>query len=117
MNAAHTSLEHRGDGTGSDGDAGAHISGNVATPLLMFIGGWEKVWRAAAWAQFEDSEAFYHLLTVRFVYPSVVTPLNLVQYAIERNFGETLWSLYNPFDEDAIFQIGKFAHHFLEPLL
>ena len=47
LNAARTSLIHRGNGTGPDGDAG-----------------WEKVWRAAMWAQFGDEEKFYHQLTV-----------------------------------------------------
>ena len=51
LTAAQTSLIHRGDGTGPDGDAG-----------------WEKVWRAAAWAQFGNASAFYHQLTVRILF-------------------------------------------------
>jgi len=45
--AAAVSLVHRGKGTGADGDAG-----------------WEKMWRAAAWAQLGDAKEFYHVLTV-----------------------------------------------------
>ena len=45
--AARTSLAHRGDGAGPDANAG-----------------WEKMWRAAAWAQLGDAERFYHQLTV-----------------------------------------------------
>ncbi|CAE7152815.1 unnamed protein product, partial [Rhizoctonia solani] len=51
--------------------------------------GWEKVWRAACWAQLQNTTQFYHILT----------------YAIERNFAENLLSLYYPFIEDPIFQI------------
>ena len=47
IDAAKTSLIHRGNGTGPDADAG-----------------WEKVWRAAVWAQVGDAQAFYHQLTV-----------------------------------------------------
>ncbi|CAE6531228.1 unnamed protein product [Rhizoctonia solani] len=72
LKASEVSLRARGDGTGPDGDAG-----------------WEKVWRAACWAQLQNSTQFYHILT----------------YAIERNFAENLWSLYNPFADDPIFQI------------
>ncbi|KDQ52890.1 glycoside hydrolase family 95 protein [Jaapia argillacea MUCL 33604] len=72
IQAATVSLLHRGNGTGPDGDAG-----------------WEKVWRAAGWAQFGDAESYYHQLT----------------YAIERNFGANLFSLYDPLDTSAIFQI------------
>lgn len=72
LKATEVSLISRGDGTGPDGDAG-----------------WEKVWRAACWAQLQNSTRFYHQLT----------------YAIERNFASNLWSLYNPFAEDPIFQI------------
>ncbi|KAG9125867.1 hypothetical protein FRC07_005832 [Ceratobasidium sp. 392] len=72
LKAAEVSLISRGDGTGPDGDAG-----------------WEKVWRAACWAQLQNSTRFYHQLT----------------YAIELNFGLNLWSLYNPYAEDPIFQI------------
>lgn len=72
LSAAETSLIHRGNGTGPDADSG-----------------WEKVWRAACWAQFANSSEFYHELS----------------YSIERNFGENLFSLYDPFDADPIFQI------------
>ena len=47
LDAARTSLAHRGDGAGPDANAG-----------------WEKMWRAAAWAQLGDAERFYHQLTV-----------------------------------------------------
>jgi alpha-L-fucosidase 2 len=48
LEAAKTSLIHRGNGTGPDADAG-----------------WEKVWRAAQWAQHGNADMFYHELTVR----------------------------------------------------
>lgn len=48
LNASAISLLHRGMGTGPDADAG-----------------WEKVWRAAAWAQLADETEFYKTLTVR----------------------------------------------------
>ncbi|KAI0646085.1 glycoside hydrolase family 95 protein [Trametes meyenii] len=69
--AAETSLFHRGNGT-ADSDAG-----------------WEKAWRAAAWAQLGNASVFYHELS----------------YVIERNFASNLFSLYPPLGEDAIFQI------------
>lgn len=47
ISAASVSLEHRGNGTGPDADAG-----------------WEKEWRAAAWAQLGDGPTFYHVLSV-----------------------------------------------------
>lgn len=47
LNATETSLIHRGNGTASDGDAG-----------------WEKVWRAASWAQLGNPQSYYHQLTV-----------------------------------------------------
>lgn len=47
LNAAATSLIYRGMGTGPDADAG-----------------WEKVWRAASWAQLGDETEFYKELTV-----------------------------------------------------
>jgi hypothetical protein len=47
INATTVSLIHRGNGTGSDADAG-----------------WEKAWRAACWAQLGNAEEFYHELTV-----------------------------------------------------
>lgn len=46
--AAEVSLFHRGNGTGPDADAG-----------------WEKVWRAACWAQLANASEFYFELTVR----------------------------------------------------
>ncbi|KAG6864486.1 hypothetical protein C0991_009194, partial [Blastosporella zonata] len=72
IDAATISLIHRGNGTGPDADSG-----------------WEKAWRAAAWAQLGNASEFYHELS----------------YAINRNFGPSLFSLYNPFDPDPIFQI------------
>ena len=57
LNAVETSLIHRGNGTGPDADSG-----------------WEKVWRAAAWAQLANSSTFYHELSVRcFVNPTMRT--------------------------------------------
>ncbi|KAG8951193.1 hypothetical protein FRC04_006675 [Tulasnella sp. 424] len=70
--AAATSLKHRGDGKGPDADAG-----------------WEKVWRAACWAQLGDGEKFY----------------NVFKYAVDTNFGHNLFSLYDPQSSDPIFQI------------
>ncbi|KAG6877340.1 hypothetical protein C0993_008477 [Termitomyces sp. T159_Od127] len=72
VDAATVSLIHRGNGTGPDADSG-----------------WEKAWRAAAWAQLGNATEFYHELS----------------YAIDRNFGPSLFSLYNPSDPDPIFQI------------
>ena len=46
--AATISLIHRGNGTGPDADSG-----------------WEKVWRAACWAQLGNASEFYHELSVR----------------------------------------------------
>ncbi|KZV74234.1 glycoside hydrolase family 95 protein [Peniophora sp. CONT] len=72
FNAVNTSLTHRGNGTGPDGDAG-----------------WEKVWRAACWAQLKNPEMFYFELS----------------YAIERNYASNLFSEYSfgapPFQIDA----------------
>ncbi|KAJ7054060.1 glycoside hydrolase family 95 protein [Mycena amicta] len=72
MDATTVSLIHRGNGTGPDADSG-----------------WEKMWRAAAWAQLKNATQFYHELT----------------YGIFEDFGENLFSLYDPFDEYPIFQI------------
>ncbi|QRW12317.1 glycoside hydrolase family 95 protein [Ceratobasidium sp. AG-Ba] len=72
LRATEVTLISRGDGTGPDGDAG-----------------WEKVWRAACWAQLQNATRFYHQLT----------------YAIERNFAPNLLSLYNYYSPDPIFQI------------
>jgi len=72
LNASTTSLVHRGNGTGSDADSG-----------------WEKVWRAACYAQLGDAPTFYYELN----------------YAIKRNFGDSMLSLYDPFDADPLFQM------------
>ncbi|KAF9060966.1 glycoside hydrolase family 95 protein [Rhodocollybia butyracea] len=75
MNAAMTSLIHRGNGTGPDANSG-----------------WEKAWRAAAWAQFGNASEFYHELT----------------YTIFTNFAPNLLDMYNPYnpaDEGPLFQI------------
>jgi len=72
LQAASVSLLHRGNGTGPDGDAG-----------------WEKVWRAASWAQLGDSERFYHELT----------------YTLYEDLGLNLLSLYDPFSATPFFQI------------
>ncbi|KAF7303769.1 Glycoside hydrolase family 95 protein [Mycena indigotica] len=72
IDATTVSLVHRGNGTGPDADSG-----------------WEKMWRAAAWAQLKNPAQFYHELT----------------YGIYENFAENLFSLYNPFDATPIFQI------------
>ena len=50
LEAAKTSLTHRGNGTAADADSGR-----------------EKAWRAASYAQLGDSQNFYHLLSVRLV--------------------------------------------------
>lgn len=50
LDAATVSLIHRGNGTGPDADSG-----------------WEKAWRAAAWAQLGNAATFYHELSVRFI--------------------------------------------------
>lgn len=47
ISAATTSLIHRGNGTGLDADSG-----------------WEKIWRAACWAQLQNASLFYHELSV-----------------------------------------------------
>ncbi|KAF8737327.1 Glycosyl hydrolase family 65, N-terminal domain, partial [Rhizoctonia solani] len=72
LKAAEVSLISRGNGTGPDGDSG-----------------WEKVWRAACWAQLQNSTAFYHQL----------------KYGIERNFAFNLWSIYDASETDPTFQI------------
>jgi len=59
LNAAETSLIHRGNGTGPDADSG-----------------WEKVWRAAAWAQLKNSSTFYHELSVSTTNFSLLTFIN-----------------------------------------
>ncbi|KAJ7489437.1 glycoside hydrolase family 95 protein [Mycena latifolia] len=71
MDATTTSLIHRGNGTGPDADSG-----------------WEKMWRAACWAQLKNTSEFYHELT----------------FGIFENFGANLFSLYDP-DADPIIQI------------
>ncbi|KAF8234486.1 glycoside hydrolase family 95 protein [Tricholoma matsutake] len=72
LDAATVSLLHRGNGRGPDADAG-----------------WEKAWRAAAWAQLGNAEKFYHELS----------------YGIFVNFGLNLFSLYDVGNPDPIFQI------------
>ncbi|KAF8234511.1 glycoside hydrolase family 95 protein [Tricholoma matsutake] len=72
LDAATISLLHRGNGTGPDANSG-----------------WEKVWRAAAWAQLENADTFYHELS----------------YGIFVNFGPNLLSLYDTSNPDPIFQI------------
>jgi alpha-L-fucosidase 2 len=72
LDAATVSLIHRGNGTGPDADSG-----------------WEKAWRAAAWAQLGNSSMLYHELS----------------FALHENFGDSLFSLYNPYDPNPIFQI------------
>jgi len=70
LDAATVSLDHRGNGTAPDADSG-----------------WEKVWRAAAWAQLGDKERFYHILS----------------FMIYENFAPNLFSIYGPGTD--IFQI------------
>ena len=72
IDAATVSLIHRGNGTGPDADSG-----------------WEKAWRAAAWAQLGNGSTFYHELS----------------FALRENFCDNLFSLYNPYDPNPIFQI------------
>jgi len=73
LGAAKMSLIGRGDGRGPDANAG-----------------WEKVWRAACWAQLGDAEKFY----------------DVFKYAVRQNFGYNLFSLYDPFSTvSPIFQI------------
>ncbi|QRV78536.1 glycoside hydrolase family 95 protein [Ceratobasidium sp. AG-Ba] len=72
IKAVEVTLASRGNGTGTDGDAG-----------------WEKIWRAACWAQLRNPAKFYHQLT----------------YAIERNFAGNLWSLYDSTVANPILQI------------
>uniref|UniRef100_D8QJY6 Glycoside hydrolase family 95 protein n=1 Tax=Schizophyllum commune (strain H4-8 / FGSC 9210) TaxID=578458 RepID=D8QJY6_SCHCM len=78
LDAARTSLTHRGDGSGPDANAG-----------------WEKMWRAAAWAQLGDAEKFYHQLT----------------YAIASNFGPNLLGVYTPGVANSTFQIDANLGH------
>lgn len=61
IDAATTSLIHRGNGTGPDADSG-----------------WEKVWRAAAWAQLQNATTFYHELSVG--------PHNLAHFTLSHSF-------------------------------
>ncbi|CCM03449.1 uncharacterized protein FIBRA_05582 [Fibroporia radiculosa] len=71
--AAEISLFHRGNGTGPDADSG-----------------WEKVWRAACWAQLTNASEFYFELS----------------YAVERNFAGNLLDQYTPnTGPDGVFQI------------
>ena len=95
LTAAEVSLIHRGNGTAADADAG-----------------WEKVWRAAAWAQLGNAFEFYHELTVS-CWSDLVSEMAAgstirlfeLQYSLQRNFGPNLFSLYNSGDMDPIFQI------------
>jgi len=71
IHAATRSLVHRGNGTGPDADSG-----------------WEKAWRAAAYAQLGDADTFYHELTVRCPSNTLIVRLciilgNLVLYSAE----------------------------------
>ena len=50
FDAITTSLIHRGNGTGPEADSG-----------------WEKVWRAACWAQLMNPDKFYFELSVRSI--------------------------------------------------
>ncbi|TDL22531.1 glycoside hydrolase family 95 protein [Rickenella mellea] len=72
LSAAKTSLIARGNGTGPDADAG-----------------WEKAWRAAAWAQLQSPTEFYLELT----------------YTLERDLSTNLMSMYKPSDANPVFQI------------
>ncbi|KAG5651905.1 hypothetical protein H0H81_006986 [Sphagnurus paluster] len=72
IDATTVSLVHRGNGTGPDADSG-----------------WEKAWRAAAWAQLGNADEFYRALS----------------YGIVVNFGPNLFSLYNPTAGSPTFQI------------
>jgi alpha-L-fucosidase 2 len=51
--ASKVTLIRRGNGTGPDGDAG-----------------WEKMWRAACWAQLGDGARFYDQLSASFLFHS-----------------------------------------------
>ncbi|TFY83133.1 hypothetical protein EWM64_g878, partial [Hericium alpestre] len=73
IDAATISLIHRGNGTDPDADSG-----------------WEKVWRAAQWAQLGNATEFYHELSV--CYMQVTQPSK----RSHRNFGHDLFSRYNP---------------------
>ncbi|KAG6859714.1 hypothetical protein C0995_005127 [Termitomyces sp. Mi166 len=76
-------------------EKGFDTSGNTDTAFLAEVMAKcaqmdkEKAWRAAAWAQLGNATEFYHELS----------------YAINCNFGPSLFSLYNPSDPDPIFQI------------
>jgi hypothetical protein len=58
LDAATVSLVHRGNGTGPDANSG-----------------WEKMWRAAAWAQLGNAQTFYHELSVRSHFRTLVPML------------------------------------------
>lgn len=69
LGAAKTSLLHRGNGTGPDADSG-----------------WEKVWRAASWAQLGNAKEFYRELTVcvwLYYHPGFLTTVLLVHHREE----------------------------------
>jgi len=63
LDAVRVSLIHRGNGTGPDADSG-----------------WEKMWRAACWAQLADADEFFFELS----------------YGISVNYGPNLFSQYSP---------------------
>ncbi|KIY52195.1 glycoside hydrolase family 95 protein [Fistulina hepatica ATCC 64428] len=76
LEAAQVSLIHRGNGTWTDANSG-----------------WEKAWRAAAWAQLGNASEFYFELS----------------YSIHTNFASNLFSLYYP--NSTVFQIdANFGH-------
>ncbi|KAG8889106.1 hypothetical protein FRB98_005721 [Tulasnella sp. 332] len=106
LNAAEESLRARGDGKGPDADAGEPQSmlTRVIPTAADYLGipfrilGWEKVWRAACWAQLGHAEKFYDVLKTLDTYDP--------QYSIHTNFGYNLFSLYDPFTTvSPIFQI------------
>ena len=67
--ATKTSLVARGRGIGPDADAG-----------------WEKVWRAAAWAQLGDAERYYDELAVSLTFPSSYFPLIRLSFRSRRTW-------------------------------
>ncbi len=74
--ATETSLIHRGNGTAADGDAG-----------------WEKVWRAASWAQLGNASQFYHELTVST--PSAINAASLIFLALSMRLNATTGQIYS----------------------
>lgn len=102
MNAVETTLIHRGLGKGPDADAGyvtipfvfqvLYIENSDA--LLFELHRWEKVWRAACWAQLQNTSMAYTEL----------------KYTISENIVQNLLSMYSakspPFQIDANFGFG-----------